>query len=243
MPPPKRSDGQRGERASHFADDGVQEHGPHPVHLHQLQRFRAQLRREVDQIVDRDRLTRVRRRLGRERLRRRVPLARHVALRHRPLLDRPDRLAGHAIEDIEEGFLARQRHRLDRLAVDVDVGQDRRRGEIVVPHRMMHHLVMPLPLAGLQIDANQAVGEQIVARPMSAILIRRRIFHRQIDQAEIFIHGDLRPDAGVAVDFGRVVQPGVVAELARFRNRVELPKLLAGPDVEARAPGPWCCCA
>ena len=83
---------------------------------------RAQLRREVDQIVRHvDALARVGRRLGRERLRRRRLLARHVGLRHRPLFDRPHRLAGDAIEHVEERLLARQRDRLDRLAVDVDV--------------------------------------------------------------------------------------------------------------------------
>ena len=63
----------------------------------------------------------VRRRLGRERLRRRRLLAGDVGLRHRTLLDRPHRLAGNAVEDVEERLLARHRHGLDRLAVDVDV--------------------------------------------------------------------------------------------------------------------------
>src|SRR4030095_858575 len=45
-------------------------------------------------IIDRERLTHERRRLRRERLRGPGLLARHVALRHRPLFDRPQRLAG-----------------------------------------------------------------------------------------------------------------------------------------------------
>ena len=43
---------------------------------------------------------------------------------------------------------------------DVDIGQDGRGRKIVVPDRVMHHLEMPLPLAGLQIDAHQALAEQ-----------------------------------------------------------------------------------
>ena len=38
-------------------------------------------------------------------------------LRHRPLFDRPKRLAGHTIEDPDEALLADLRHRVDRLAV------------------------------------------------------------------------------------------------------------------------------
>ena len=67
---------------------------------------------------------------------------------------------------------------------------------------------------------------------MAAVEIRRRRFDRQVDEAELFVHGDLRPHADVAVDRPRVLLPRLVAELARTRNRVELPELLAGPHVE-----------
>ena len=60
---------------------------------------------------------RERRRLGRKRLGRRRLLAGHVALRHRPLLDRPDRLARDAIEDIQQSELRGLRDDVDRLAV------------------------------------------------------------------------------------------------------------------------------
>ena len=67
---------------------------------------------------------------------------------------------------------------------------------------------------------------------MAAVEVRRRRFHRQVDEAELFVDADLRPDAGVAVDRPRVVLPGVVAELAGTRNRVERPEQLAGAHVE-----------
>ena len=79
----------------------------------------------------------------------------------------------------------------------------------------MDELEMPLALAGLQIDADEALGEQVVAGTMAAVVIGRRRFDRQVDQAEIFVDGDLRPDAGVAVGRPRLVLPRVVAELAR----------------------------
>ena len=72
--------------------------GPILYFFDQLDRFGAQLRREVDQVVDRHALRSYGGGLVGKRLRRRIPLAGHVAFRHRALLDRPDRLARHAIE-------------------------------------------------------------------------------------------------------------------------------------------------
>src|SRR2546423_1773235 len=60
-------------------------------------RFLVKRRREIDQIVRRHTLSFEWRRFGHERLRRRVPLARHRALLDRPLFDRPDRFAGDSI--------------------------------------------------------------------------------------------------------------------------------------------------
>ena len=100
---------QGAERPVDLAHDGRRVERSEFVLRRDLERLLAQLRREVDEVVGRHALPVERRRLGRERLRRRVPLARHVALRHRPLLDRPHRLAGHAIEHVEERLLGRLR--------------------------------------------------------------------------------------------------------------------------------------
>ena len=56
---------------------------------------------------------RQRRRLERKRLRLDGPLERHVARRHRPLLDAEERLAGRAIEDEQQADLADHGHRGD----------------------------------------------------------------------------------------------------------------------------------
>ena len=83
---------------------------------------------------------------------------------------------------------------------------------------MVHELEVPLALAGLQIDADEALGEQVVARPMAAVVVGRRRFDRQVDEPQLFVHRDLRPDADVAVDGPGLVLPRVVAELARLRE-------------------------
>ena len=85
---------QRRQRTLPLAHDRRREDRPELVARGELHGFGLQLRREVDQIVERHALTFERRRLGHERLRRRIPLAGHVAFFDRPLFDRPHRLPG-----------------------------------------------------------------------------------------------------------------------------------------------------
>ena len=91
-------------------------------------------------------------------------LHRHVGLFDRPLLDRPDRLAGRAIEDIEPALLRRLRDDLAHAAVDHDVGEDRRARQVPIPDAVMNELVVPLALAGLEIDGHEALAEQVRRR-------------------------------------------------------------------------------
>ena len=126
------------------------------VLLDERQRFRLELRREVDHVLRQKSLPLDRWRLGGEGLRRRIPLARHRAFLDRPLFDGPHRLAGLAIEHEDEALLGRLRDGRDLPAVDGDVDQDRRARHVVIPDRMVHELVVPDALAGLQIDRDQA---------------------------------------------------------------------------------------
>ena len=196
-------------------------------------RFFAQLRREVDQVVDGDALQVERRRLRRKRLRRGVPLARHVALRYGPLLDRPDRLAGDAVEHVGERLLARLRNRLDLASVDGDVEQVAGGGEVVVPEAVMHGLEVPDPLAGLGIDRDDALGEQVVAGTHAAVPVVGRGSRGQIDVAKLLVDGHRAPDVRVAAVAPGLVVPSVGAELLALRDGVEDPFHLAGACVEA----------
>ena len=91
-----------------------------------------------------------RRRLGRERLRRRVPLARHRAL-SRPAAPRSATPAGRSRDRTRTAkpCLVGCATALIRRAVDGDVGQDRRARNVVVPDRVVHELEVPDALAGL----------------------------------------------------------------------------------------------
>ena len=68
---------------------------------------------------------------------------------------------------------------------------------------------------------------------MAAVVVARRQLDRQIHEAELFVHGDLSPRAGVAGVGRRVLLPGVASVLAELRNRVEDPQALARAHVEA----------
>src|SRR5262245_31723897 len=97
---------------------------------------------------------------------------------------------------------------------------------------MVHLLEVPLTQAGLQIDRDDALCEEVVARAVAAVFVDGRRFDRQIHEAGFRIDGDLRPDPDVAAPFPRSFFPGVVAEFARARNGAELPELFAGAYVK-----------
>ena len=228
---------QRRERTLEPAHDGRGEHRPDPVLGDDLFGFRPELRRELDEIVLDEALAVVRERVAppveRNGLCRRVPFARHVALRDGALLDRPDRLAAHAVEHIEHRLLRRLSDGLDGPAVEDEIREDRRARDVVVPDPVVNELEMPLALARLQIDGDQALAEQPVPRAVGAEVVARRQFHGQIRDAELLVDADLRPHPGVAGVRPRIFFPGVVAELTGRRNRVEDPQAFTGADIEA----------
>ena len=92
---------------------------------------------------------------------------------------------------------------------------------------------MPLALARLAVESHQALGEQVVAQPVAAVPVVRRRAERQVDEAEILIRRDQRPDVRVARVLPGVVLPGLVTVFPRLRNRVEGPAQFAGHRIEA----------
>ena len=123
--------GARADRAE-YAVDVAEQRGRErrvavAVPLEHVERLRAQLRREIDQIVRHAEIVaRISRRLGRKRLRRRRLFTRHLGLRHGPFFDWPHRFAGHSIQHIQETLLAGRCDGFNRPAVDVDIDENRR---------------------------------------------------------------------------------------------------------------------
>ena len=158
-------------------------------------------------------------------------LARDVAFRDRPFFDRPDGLPGDAIQDEEEALLGRLRQRLDRPAVNGDVHQDGRARDVPVPDAVMDRLVVPLALTGREIQREDALAEEPVARPVAAVVIAGRHLDAHVDGVELLIDAHLRPHAGVAGVGPRILEPRIVAELAGARHGMKDPAALAGAHV------------
>ena len=155
--------------------------------------------------------------------------------RHRPLLESPDRLAGLAVERVQNRLLRRLEHAGDAPSADVHVHDDRRGRRVVVPDVVVHHLVVPQPLAGLDVERDEARRKQVVARAEAAVHVLRGAVGRDVDDAALRIGRQRRPRRHVAGRPPRVVLPRVVADFARPRDHVELPHEL--PGAARRRPG------
>src|SRR5438128_2040868 len=92
---------------------------------------------------------------------------------------------------------------------------------------------MPQTFACPELDGDDAFAEQVVAGPITAVIVAGRHLDRQVRDPELLIDGDLRPDARVARVGGGLVLPCVRAELAGARDGMKDPEPLAGPHVEA----------
>jgi len=92
-------------------------------------------------------------------------------LGHRAIFDRPQRPAGRAIEHVDESLLGDLRDGTNAASADRDVDQVRRRGNVVVPESVAHQLEVPDPPAGGRLETDEAVGKEIVAVSLAAIVI------------------------------------------------------------------------
>ena len=162
----------------------------------------------------------------RVRLRRGRRLAR--LLRHGALLDADQRLAGLSVEDVGPARLADLRKPFAHRAADAHVEQHDGIRRVVIPEVVMNLLEVPAVLAGASLDRNDRRREQVVAGAHGAVEIGARIAGREIDQPELGVDGRRLPHRRAAVHPHLVVlRPGVVAELAGARDRVERPEQLA----------------
>ena len=167
------------------------------------------------------------------RLRRVARLPR--VLRHRRFVGLEERLAGGAIEHEEMRRLAAVVDRLARLAADRDVGQKRRVHVVHVPDVLVDGLEVPLVGAGLEIERDQRVGEEILTRTSRAVLrpaAAPRVGEGVVRHAELGI--DRAVDPGVAAASRSTHVPPAVAGIgrdavhvgddpARLRDAVERP--------------------
>jgi hypothetical protein len=148
------------------------------------------------------------------------------------LLDGKEWLAGDAVEEVEEALLGGLRDGVDGLAVAVDGEQCWRRGEVAVPDVVMDALEVPEALAGVGVEGEECVGEEVVADAIGAVEVTYRGACRDVDDAALGVDGHPCPVVGCSCGLPGVCRPGLVAVFAGEWNGVEGPAELTGVDVE-----------
>src|SRR6202008_3556871 len=115
---------------------------------------------------------------------------------------------------------------LARATVHGKIHQDLLPDRVVIPDVVRYGLEVPRDLAGGRLQRDDAGGVEIVALAVLTIEIRGRVAGAPVDQVQLRIVGAVHPWRAPAVH-PAVALPGVVAFLARPRNDVEPPALLA----------------
>src|SRR5689334_20998901 len=185
---------------------------------HDLERLSLQFRREVDEIVIAQTLRLEGRGPRGKGLCRSGLFAWHIRLRYALLFDRPDGLAGHAVEYECKAALRNLRDGWNPAAFDGDIDEHGRRGQIVVPDVVVQSLEMPHTLSSGSVETDETVREEIVAVTVTAIEIAGRCFERQIHVAALCICGESGPHASVAGVAPAIVLPCLVPEFGRLRD-------------------------
>ena len=198
-------------------------------------RLRLQIRGVVDDVVlgqpgQDDRVQRCRQ--SRVGLRGRSVVAGDLRLDDRALLDGPDRLAGRTVEREDEALLRVLDHRGNLYPVHRQIHEHGRRREVVVPLVALVDLEVPPPLARLHVEREQAAAEQVVARPMACIRLDRRGVRHEVDESQLRVGGRGSPRRHVSRPHPGVVLPGLMAELPRPGDHVELPETLSRSGVK-----------
>ena len=138
-----------------------------------------------------------------------------------------------ALEGVKKTVARRMGDELARLAAHLPVDQNVGAGLVIVPHVARHVLVVPVHLAGVRIPGDQAVGVEVVARPVIGVEHR----HRVAGPPQHLVGGGIvRPGHphGAAAGLPGVVLvlPGFRTRFTRRRNHVFPPRQLAGRGIE-----------
>src|SRR3984957_9339749 len=143
-----------------------------------------------------------------------------------------DERAGGAVERIEEAVARGVVPELAVLAVDFGV-DDRMLGNLVEVERVIRRVLeAPLDLAVVGIEREHARRPLVVARPVLRIPVGAGIADALIDGVCLRIVGGGFPNWRAAVlPMVLAVLPGIVAGLARARDGVGPPRLLAGIEI------------
>ena len=148
-----------------------------------------------------------------------------------------DEAAVGAVDRIEEAVAPEVAHHLALLPVDRRVVEQKGAGLVVIPRVVRRVLEVPRQLAGGDVERDDRVRVQVVARPELRVVDRERV--AGADDVKILrrVVGPGLPDAAAAGLPGVViVLPRSAARVAGLRHRVPAPQLRAAVDVERRHP-------
>src|SRR5579864_2071179 len=151
---------------------------------------------------------------------------------------RGEKLAGGAIDHIEETVAIGIQDYLGRFTLHIDVSKHHLGNAVVVEGIIGRELIVPLDLAGLWIKRENAVGIEILALSDAGVE-RSGIADSPIDSVQFRIERAGDP-SGTAPELPGVARPRIVARFALTRDGVGSPEVLAGTgipavDEEARA--------
>ena len=209
-----------------------------PVVLDHVEGHLPDLGREVGQVVLGHALVLEGRRLRREGLGGRGGVAGHRRRRRRPILDRPHGLARDAVEYVEEALLADLGDDLPGIGARRTREVDQRRSgrEVVVPEAVADSLEVPELLARFDVDRDEALGVEVVARAVATVEVVRRGADRQVDDAVLVVAGEHGPDVRVAGVAPGLVLPGLDALVTLLGHGAEHPAEFARARVPAAHP-------
>ena len=120
---------------------------------------------------------------------------------------------------------------LPGLAVHRQVHQDVLVRRVEVPDVVRDRLEVPLQLAGVGAERDDAVRVQVGAPPVAAVEVGRGVAGAPVDQVQLRVVRAGHPGGAPAVA-PTVAGPRLVARLAGARNDVKPPALLAGVGIE-----------
>src|SRR5207244_7252910 len=131
--------------------------------------------------------------------------------------------AGRGIEQEHVARLGELRDRVDHSAVTTARCQVRRWRQVPIPDVVADELEMPNALAGPRLERDEGVGEQVVSRAVSPIVVVGRRARGYEHQAALDVERHPGPVIGSAGIRPRAVRPRLVPELAGAGNRMEGP--------------------
>src|SRR5581483_11086711 len=146
-------------------------------------------------------------------------------------VNRKERLARVAIEEIEVSLLRNLGESFDSFAVFMQRVQRRRRRKIAIPDVVVDTLKVPQQLSRRGIEREYAVGVKIVADAVAAVEVHHGRAGRHKDDAALGIEREAGPIVRCSRSLPRIGWPGLVARFAGMWNRMKAPAQRAGMHV------------